>query len=199
MDGIELIVPKSRREEYQLIVDKVGDSFDLVFEHEKYDSIYYKNVNNYLAVFENGKTKQKGGIFITNPNIGDSCNALIVPKALEAYFVHGITVEEFMQQDSHSIFDFCLSQKVSKEKYDVYYMNQKQQQLNRYYVSKSGAILYKKKKTKKNMDNMLKGWGVKLYNNHDENMKHDIDYRYYIQKTKETINNIQRNNQMTLF
>ncbi len=78
-------------------------------------------------------------------------------------------------------------------------MNEKQQQLNRYYVSKSGAILYKKKKTKKKMDNMLKGWGVKLYNNHDENMKHDIDYRYYIQKAKETINNIQRNNQMTLF
>lgn len=197
-DGLEVLVPKGKISRLKEIIDTVGDSFNLEFEYEKYEAIYYSNVNNYLAVFEGNKTKKKGGTFITNPNIGDSCNALIVPKALEAYFVHGTPVEDFITQ-GNNIFDYCLSQKVSRDKYDVYYMNEKQQQLNRYYVSKSGAILYKKKKTKTTMDNMLKGWGVKLYNNHDENLVHDIDYRYYIQKAKEVINNIQRNNQMTLF
>ena len=197
-DGIELIVPKSRKEEYQSIVDKVGDFFDLIFEHEKYESIYYSNVNNYLAVFDGGSTKQKGGTFITNPNIGDSCNSLIVPKALEAYFTKGVSIEEFIKGDHH-IFDYCLSQKISKRLYDVYYLGKKQQQLNRYYVSKSGGILYKKKHTKTKMDNVLKGWGVKLYNNHTEDAVHDIDYRYYIQKARDVINTIQNNNQLNLF
>lgn len=74
-----------------------------------------------------------------------------------------------------------------------------QQRLNRYYVSKNTPYLYKQKEGKE--QHMLKGYGVQLYNNHeDKSMKeYNINYDFYIAKTMDVINELQRKNQLTLF
>lgn len=197
-DGVEVIVPINKEQEYLDIVNNVGKQFNLEFEHEVYSKIVYSNINNYVA-FTNKGEKQKGRAFITEPNIGDSCNHLIIPKALVEYFKNGTKPEDYIKQETHSIFDFCLSMKSAK-KYTVYWQGEKQQRLNRFYVSKKGAFLYKSDDDIK-MHNMLKGWAVTLYNNHVEKpiTEYNIDYSFYISKTNEWINQIENANQLTLF
>lgn len=197
-DGCECIVRKEREQEYLSIVNNVGKSLDLEFEHEVYSKIVYSNINNYVAVGADGSLKQKGRTFITEPNLGDSCNHLIIPKALIEYFTKGTKPEEFIKECTN-IFDFCISMKSSK-KFTVYWNNQKQQRLNRFFVSKSGKYIYKSEDGKK-MKNMLKGWAVQLYNNHIEQdiSNYNIDYSFYISQTRKWISEIERHNQLTLF
>lgn len=197
-DGQEVIVPKSRLEEYYSIVNKVAESFNLELEHEIYKKIVYKNVNSYVAVKDNGKIKQKGSFFITNPNIGDSCDHLIIQKALVEYFVNGVKPEDYITRKDHHIYDFCLSKKVDKS-YKVVFGNEVlPQRLNRFYVSKKGKYLYKRKKDKD--INMLKGWGVQIYNNHTNQpiSKYDIDYRFYIHQVNKVIQEIELPNKIQL-
>ena len=97
------------------------------------------------------------------------------------------------------IFLYCASQKVDKSYY-VEWNNQKiPQRLNRYYVSRRGSYLYKCREGKKH--HMLKGHGVMLYNQHIEQPfdRYQVDMNFYLQSVNKIINNLQQNNQLTLF
>jgi len=194
-DGLEVIVPTNRKTEYYNIVDNVGKQFNLDFEHETYSKICYANVNNYIAIINDKKYKVKGTSFIENPNLGDGCNMLIVPKAVVNYFRTGQSVEKYIKQDHH-IYDFCLSKKVDKSFKVVWGNTILDQRLNRYYVSKQGKYLYKLKNNKKT--HMLKGYGVQLYNTHN-NTNHSIDYGYYIHQANSIINAIENSKQLSMF
>jgi len=85
--------------------------------------------------------------------------------------------------------------------YEVYHNNIKQQNLNRFYIGgKTSPYLYKKKKTKTTMENVLKGFGVELYNNHIEKpfKEYKVNTQYYISKTREILFELEPN-QVNLF
>jgi hypothetical protein len=198
-DGIETIVPKDKYTEYSNIVREVGKEFNLDFEDEFYKKIIYKNVNNYLAQTES-KLKQKG-LFVEKPELGNSVDYLIIPKALKAYYIDNVPVKQFVE--SHKdIFDFCCSQKVDKS-YTVMwtspeFIKSKQQRLNRFYASTKGGYLYKCRNGKQ--AHMLKESGVMIYNNHNpEVFPTDINYRFYIAEINKVINQINNNSQLNLF
>ncbi len=198
-DGVEVIVNRDREAEYYDIVNSVGKFFRLDFEHDIYKKIVYKNVNNYVAANAQGKIKIKGSTFITEPNLGDSCNHLIVSKALVEYFTKGTDIEEFIKTKSHHIYDYCLSKKVDKT-YQVVWGNEVlPQRLNRFYVSTKGRNLFKRKEGKDT--HILKGWGVQIYNKHSDNQEHSIDYRFYISEARKIINELETANytQLKLF
>ena len=48
---------------------------------------------------------------------------------------------------------------------------------------------------------MLKGWGVQLYNRHEDKPldQYNIDYRYYISEVRKIISTIENHNQLQLF
>lgn len=200
-DGIEVILPKNRLEEYYSVVDEISKHFDLVFEHEQYKSIRYKSVNSYIAIYDNGSTKKKGE-FVTHPNLEDGWDELVIPKVVEMYYTKGIPIRMILNDPYKyglHIYDFCLSKKISKN-YQVWWNNLKQQNLNRFYVSKKGAYLYKQKGTKSKMENVLKGFPIMLYNKHEEKPfnEYNVYLPYYIQKIEKMIN-VFDNNQTTLF
>lgn len=86
------------------------------------------------------------------------------------------------------------------KKYKIIYNNQVQQQLNRFYVCKSGAYLYKQKNTKSTPDNVLKGYGVEIFNNFVEKKDYDINYSFYLKKINDIIYNIEKyKKQLSLF
>ena len=60
----------------------------LVLEYAKYKKMVIIDVNNYIGVYTNGKVKKKG-IFETTIDYHKNPSYLIIPKALEAYFVEG--------------------------------------------------------------------------------------------------------------
>ncbi len=201
-DGLEAIIPKENEEKYKNDLKAAEQMFNIDLEHEKYSKIIYSNVNNYVAVSESGKIKKKG-IFKYHDDIplGDSVNEQVIAIALEKYFVEGIPVEEVICKPwNHGlhIYDYCVSKKIGKD-YDVIYNNEKQQQLNRYYFSKSGSYLYKLKKTGKkvtgNPQHIHSDAGVILFNKFVDKPWEDyeIDYHYYIAKTRKLINDMEKN------
>lgn len=200
-DGIEVIVARDREQEYYNIVDNVGKFFNLDFEHDVYKKIVYKNINNYVAVNQDNKIKVKGSTFISEPNLGDSCDHLIISKALQEYFANGVNPEEYIKRANHHIFDFCLSKKVDRSYTVVHGDTALPQRLNRFYVSTKGKYLYKRREDK--LTHMLKGWGVEIYNNHVSKpiSEYNIDYRFYISETRKIISEIEIPNitQLQLF
>lgn len=199
-DGIEVIVPKNKTLEYEQIVDQVGKEFDLIFEHENYQQIIYMNVNNYICQTQSGKLKQKG-LFVDKPELGNSVDYLIIPKALKAYYIENIPVKQFVESHTN-VLDFCCSQKVDKSYHIEWtspqFVKSKQQRLNRFYASTKGGYIYKCRNGKQN--HLLKESGVMIYNNHDPNIfPTDINYKFYIAQINKIINEINNKNQLTLF
>ena len=201
-DGLEARLKKTDLDLYLSLVKKTEQKFNVTFEREFYKKIIYSNVNSYLAVMENGSLKKKGQ-FVTNPELGSSVDFLVIPKCLEIYFTQGIKPEQVLENPKEyglHIYDFCASFKVSKD-YQVLWNNSYQQRLNRFYVSKGAPYLYKLKSSKSKPDNMLKGWGVQLFNNFEEKEFKDykIDHSYYLSEINSQISELKRNNQLKLF
>lgn len=196
-DGVELRIRPDQQALLDSIIKQIEQEFGVEFEQDAYKAVYYKTVNDYLAIYETPKVKKDGtvethkakGEFIANMVLDGSNEFLIVSKAVEAYFVHGKQPEQFITKHK-SVFDFCAAKKISKD-YQVYFRGKKQQQLNRYLVSTNskGAYLYKQKGAGANMENVLKGLPVILVNEECNRPPADypIDYQWYIQRTRETI------------
>jgi len=207
-DGLEVIVPNDKMQTYFQLVKEVEEKFNVQFESENYRSIIYSSVNDYIAILENGQLKKKG-MFVTQPELGNSSDFLIIPKLLEEYFVKGIKPEDVDWSKFH-IYDFCASQKVDRS-YTVEWKGVKQQRLNRYYASTKGGYLYKcrwverlNKKTKitdniYTRSHMLSDTGIMIYNQHQELENYNIDYKFYLSKVNTIIAEIERCNQILLF
>jgi hypothetical protein len=189
-DGLTVKMNKDKEQLYYQLVKQVEEQYKIEFEHVYYSKIIAKNINNYLAFYTDGKIKEKGETFITKPEIGNSNDAIVIPKALQAYYKNNVKPEDFITNHTN-IFDFCFGNKIDR-KYKVMWNNQQQQQLNRYYVSKKGYYLYKIKEGKKTLENVLKGFAVQLYNQHIEKpmSEYDIDYSYYIAECYKIINDL---------
>lgn len=97
-DGIMISIDEDEMPIIYRINDEWQASKNLILEEDKIKKLIQKDVNNYIAVYENGKVKTKGayttfgissaGAFSINNN------HVIVKKALIDYFVHGTPVEE---------------------------------------------------------------------------------------------------------
>lgn len=194
-DGVTTLLKKANIPLYYEICAKWEKKSKLLLEYDTYDKMVMKNVNNYIWIKD--KKAKKKGLFNTAPVLGNSTDNLIIPKALEAYFVHKIKPEEYITKHDN-IFDFCASPKIAK-KFEVTWRGEKVQNLNRFYVSKKGAYLYKQKEGY-NHENVLKGYAVELYNKHKIKPieQYDINYDYYIAETKKIINELEPQ-QLSLF
>lgn len=114
-DGLTVKIHKSKIDWFYQIVKETENKYNVKFEYEKYSKMVFKSVNSYLAINKDGKVKKKGD-FVTNPDLGNSVNFLVIPKCLELYFVKGIKPEEILKNpENHGlhIYDFCASFKVS--------------------------------------------------------------------------------------
>lgn len=128
---------------------------------------------------------------------------MVIAKALEAYYVQNIKPQDFISNPEKynlNIYDYCKSNKISKD-FTVYWNGEKQQNLNRYYFSKNKPYLFKRKNDQGTFQHVNVGEGVVLFNNYEKKdwKDYNINYQYYIRKTQEIIDEINRYNQLTLF
>lgn len=197
-DGLEVIVNNQDINRYFDLLSQHSELFNLVWETDKYKFINYKSVNDYIAVTENNKIKVKGE-YVYEKQLEGSNEFLIIPIALKEFYVNGIPIENTIK-NHNNIFDFVLGKKIDKQ-YSVYYNGNKIQQLNRIYVSKKGAYLYKQKTGKSTMENVLKDTPVCIYNTPDSKTPQElqVDFSYYIKKANEKLMELNNNNQMSLF
>ena len=111
-------IHKQFREQLFSICKRWENLTGLELESVMYSKMIIKDVNNYIAVKTDGGVKRKGAAFIYKVVPGElelhkNFSMLIVPKALEAYFVNNIPVEEFIRNHTE-LYDFFKRTKINK-------------------------------------------------------------------------------------
>ena len=119
---------------------------NLKMEYNYYSRMWLKNVNSYIAEDEKtGKLKLKKDYSYELAYHQDP-SALIIPKAIEYYLVHGQCIRDFITSHKDP-YDFCIRAKVPKSNRLVMrwgeYGDQELQKITRYFISKTGGSLVK--------------------------------------------------------
>jgi hypothetical protein len=189
-------------------------------EYAEYSKMVIENVNNYLAVYTNGKTKCKGRFEFENIPLHKNKSYSIIPRAIYNYFVKNIAIEDTIRNHKN-IYDFCAGVKASsspekgKSKFVLYQVidgkleRKKLSKIVRYFVSKRGGYLIKEYADNTTAqveapimkgNKLIKEWKVTYFNNYYELPieEYNIDYSYYISKAREIINNIEDIQQLKL-
>jgi hypothetical protein len=105
-DGLETMIPREYVDRYMDICARWEKRTMLQLEHDTYSKIILGDVNNYIAITENGKAKSKGRFEYKDLALHKNKSFLIIPKAIQAYFVDGIKPEDYLAQNQN-IFDYC--------------------------------------------------------------------------------------------
>ena len=208
-DGLETMIPREYQEKYMEICARWEKITNLELEHGTYSKIVLGDVNNYIAVTEDGKSKCKGRFEYNNLALHKNKSFLIIPKALHAYFVEGIKPEKFIMENLN-IFDFCGGVKIKGDwKFQEQaiingeYQEKELQHTIRYFISNSGSKIIKKHLTDGRDIQVEAGkWLQTVYTNHREQplSDYDINYDYYLNKIRKEIESLDPStNQLSLF
>lgn len=220
----------------------------LQLEYAYYKKMIIVDVNNYIAVYTSKKCKQcskeqnkeilyngsldicpihntplnlkvkKKGLFETELDYHKNASMLIVPKALEAFYVNDVDYKKFIIEHN-DFYDFLIAVKKKRDfelnlkriencenGWDFTY--ESQQKVTRFFASTKGGRLvkqYKDGKLKGRTTIVLKDSLVTIANKLDSEKIQDhmknINYKFYIKETEKIIDQINppSKNQMTLF
>ena len=111
-DGITIRCNRSSIPRLELINERFMELTGLILESSEYKKMIIFNVNNYLAVSMKEEIKRKG-IFETTKDFHKDNSFLVVPKALEKYFLENIPIEKTVKENTN-IYDFCGRYKATK-------------------------------------------------------------------------------------
>lgn len=214
-DGITTLVNKDKKDLYYTICNNWEKKYRYSLEYTIYKKYIRRDINNYLAVKEDGKIKEKGIFSVTEiKDFNNGTDPLsrgwdkpIVSKALYNYFIYNKPVKDTILEHK-DIYDFCIAKRID-EKFvnefhtikDGLYNKEILQRSVRYYVSKTGGILLKTCEEESKTSNYEVNKKVTIFNNYikyDDFNHYDIDYAYYINSAQKIIDLI-INPQLTLF
>lgn len=111
-DGVTVSVPRKNEEQILAVCKKWEQETRLTLEYADYAKMIIRDVNNYIAVGEDGKIKEKGA-FETKKDWHKDNSYMIVPKAVREYFVNGTPISETLRKHDN-ILDFCGRYKATK-------------------------------------------------------------------------------------
>jgi len=199
-DGLETMIPKHYEDKYMEICRRWEKLTNLQLEHDKYSKIILGDVNNYIAITEDGKSKCKGRFEFANLAMHKNKSFLVIPKAIHAYFVDGIKPEDYIKSITN-IFDFCGGVKI-KGDWSFYehkiaagdYSVEKLQHTIRYFISKTGSKVIKKNNTDNREIQIEAGkWLQTLMIDYEDKpfSEYDINYDYYLDKINKEIRDLE--------
>lgn len=211
-DGLFVLLKKDVYSKVNSICREWEQLTKLTLEEDRFKAMYQYAINDYFAITEDNKVKEKG-MFITAVKLGKGLTPKIIPKAVISFFKDGIPVEDTIKNCT-DIRDFLMSEKTGKQ-WHVEYMNEEQQRTNRFYASTNGGYLWKWKDTghkegeiitytepyvgerrykasARQYQNMLTTSGVTLLNKFDDKPieERKINYRYYIMEAYKIIRDL---------
>ena len=209
-DGLETIIPREYVDKYMEICARWEELTNLELEHDTYSKIVLGDVNNYIAITEDGKSKCKGRFEYKDLALHKNKSFLIIPKALHAYFVEGIDPEKYLSENQN-IFDYCGGVKIKGDwKYvekhikNGVYAEKELQKTIRYYICNSGSKIVKINKSDgREIQTEAGKWLQQVYINHIDDMpfdEYEINTKYYLENIRKEIEGLEPNkNQLTLF
>lgn len=199
-DGITVCSHRNDADEMNSIVKEWETLTKLMMESVDYTKMFIRDVNSYIAVYANGKSKRKGAYQYEDLGYHQNQGGLVIQRAAEANLMQGVDIEEFIRKHfaEGNIFDFMLRVKVPRSSKLVVVMLDgseiKQQNTCRYYVSNSGGKLVKLmpalEDKEEGGDRRLSidaAYTVKTCNN-IKDFDGDINFEYYVSEAKKLVN-----------
>lgn len=143
-DGFTFMCNKCDLNTIKHLVNQWEIFTQLTMEYSFYKKMVIRDVNNYLAIYDNDKIKYKG-CFEIERAWHKNHSMVIVAKALSEFFINNIPVKTTID-NCKDILDFCKRGRAMSDSY-IIERNEindiKLQKNNRYYISKSGIELIK--------------------------------------------------------
>ena len=194
-DGVTTKVPKDKVDLYYSICKKWEQITGFELEYAYYKKYIRRDVNSYIAQYQNGKVKEKGA-FVRDTPLQKGVDSIIIPIALQEFFLKGTPIRDtIMNHDK--IHDFCISGKTdNKFSTEFHYLKDNNLQIdtlqktNRYIISRRGGSLFKVDKSDNKYINFCVGRQVLMLNDYDENTpisEYSLDYGYYISEAQKII------------
>jgi hypothetical protein len=203
-DGISYVADRKDYDAIWSVIRQWEQITGLQMEDALYSKMAIRDVNSYISVYEDGKTKRNGAYeykiawkdgeglaFHQNQSM------VIVKKAAHDAIVHGIPVEDTIRKCKDP-FDFCLRTKVPRSS-RIVLMDEKgirypEQNTCRYYIANKGKHLVKimpplvEGGSEREMG-INKGLLVKTCNNMDD-FDWDINYDFYIEEARKLVDGV---------
>ena len=151
-DGIMVEYDDSQDEAVHAILQEWQDRTGFTLEEDKIKLLVHANVSNYIEIANDGSTKIKGGYLVRGISTAGAFNinnnAVIIPKAIIAYFKDGIAIEDTINSCNDPL-QFQLIAKASGKYSAVWHIvngyRVQVQRCNRVYAAKDKTLgtLYK--------------------------------------------------------
>jgi len=184
-DGLTIRVPKALTHQVDAMVQWWEAATRLQMEQAVYKTMMIRDVNNYIAQYDNGKVKRKGA-YEYKTLWHQNASALVVPKVAEKVLLEGAPIRQTIEQWPDRM-DFMLRVKVPRSSH-LLWGDDKVQNTTRYYVAKGGKALTKvmpplKGKTEWRRIGIESGWTVQVCNDMRDAVL-PIDFDWYVQETE---------------
>lgn len=194
-DGVTVEYDEKYEDLYNSICEKWQRDVKLELEFADYSAMFIRDVNNYIALYTNGKVKRKGAYEYEGLGWHQNHSCLVVPMAAEAAMVKGEDFETYIRNHDNK-YDFMLRTKVPRSSrlvmvYEDGYSVQLQN-ICRYYPSTMGGKLVKimpplEGETEERNLGIDVDWNVKVCNDISQFEWSSLNYDYYIQEAKKLI------------
>jgi hypothetical protein len=148
-DGLTVRCPRGQVDVMKSICKWWEDYTRLELESAIYSRMMIRDVNNYIAEYDDGSVKRKGA-YEYELAWHQNHSALVIPKAAEASLIHGRDMREFITTHP-DIHDFMLRTKVGRADQLMYDDAETSvagrptqlQRITRYYIANNGGSLTK--------------------------------------------------------
>ena len=187
-DGIVIRAPRNRLDELNAIIKQWEKDTGFDTEETRYKAIYSRDVNNYIAVKEDGKAKRKGAYAV--PGLKEKKNPAneICADAVVAYIVEGKPISQTIK-GCKDLRKFLTVRTVRGGAVkDGEYLGKA---IRWYYsASTTSAIHYKTANSKGNHNKVPRSDGGKPCMTLPEDFPDDVDFSWYIREAREILKEI---------
>lgn len=194
-DGVTVSVPRKNEEQILAVCKKWEQETRLTLEYADYAKMIIRDVNNYIAVGEDGKIKEKGA-FETKKDWHKDNSYMVVPMAVREYFVNGTPISETLCKHEN-ILDFCGRYKATKGWHVeyVYLDGNEEKRLNfgkiyRFLPVNRGGVSLKINKDGREHQ-LCEGYQTYPFNSKDEFDKSNLNYGFFENECRKLIELIQ--------
>lgn len=193
-DGIVCKIGRNQEADYDqtCILWQQKTGFELEFTD--YTRYVRRDVNSYISIKADGKTKEKG-IFAEIKDLKKGFKFPIIQQCIYHYFVNGKPIETTLNQ-SRDILDFSASQKIGGQfqaEYHTVNGIQTLQKTNRYAIGQGGALMKRNRSTQK-LTAIQSGETVMLLNDLDSEIgfeSYQVDFDFYRKEIEKIIEQIE--------
>lgn len=199
-DGISFVIYEEDKKECEVVLSRWEKLTKMELETTEYESMFIRDVNNYVAKDINGKIKAKGAynwqeLYTGSPDgvvWHKNHSNIVSQKAACAYLLEGKNIEEYIR-NHNDLFDYFLCTNVNRSS-RLFWGDKEIQRNSRYLVSTTGRELVKvmpplKGKTEERRIAINKGYKALVCNTvlYSFLADSDIDYEWYIQQAQDLV------------